>query len=231
MWILGRISLLSTISISKRFSAFSPFPFRHLFTPPVLPPPPLCLGASSALIPSLPISAFWLIRIYSSSHLSRRKTEREYTSRKLLSHTVQEGDGVSEIKQCSLATRWMRSVCLSPTASLLLLHSLKLCISSVPPPPLLALFFFFLSVTFSVSRDVSLPSLNSPCSPLNPSSQSNGNNISNNRGPDQQNSFKSRKSSLALECWSEEGGTLTHAYRKLFIWPEIRHLLKSSLIS
>ena len=39
MWILGRISLLSTISISKRFSAFSPFPFRHLFTPPVLPPP------------------------------------------------------------------------------------------------------------------------------------------------------------------------------------------------
>ena len=142
MWILGRISLLSTISISKRFSAFSPFPFRHLFTPPVLPPP-LCLGASSALIPSLPISAFWLIRIYSSSHLSRRKTEREYTSKKLLSHTVQEGDGVLEIKQCSLATRWMRSVCLSPTASLLLLHSLKLCISSVPPPPLLALFFFF----------------------------------------------------------------------------------------
>ena len=44
MWILGRISLLSTISISKRFSAFSPFPFRHLFSFPFLPPSSLLLS-------------------------------------------------------------------------------------------------------------------------------------------------------------------------------------------
>lgn len=72
----------------------------------------------------------------------------------------------------------------------------------------------FTLFSFSVSRDVSQPCPNSPATLLNPPSQSNSNSIPNNGGPDQWNSSKSRKSSSALECLSEEGGTLTHAYGK-----------------
>lgn len=54
-------------------------------------------------------------------------------------------------QKCSLATRWMRSVWLSPTASFLTLHSQNLFNSAVSPQ----LF------AFAVSRDVGLPGLNS----------------------------------------------------------------------
>ncbi len=111
--------------------------------------PFLSLCQNFALIPSLAISVFWLIYLPFSpfilSSLQKKwEEEREYTSRKLLSHTVQEGDSMSKIKQCTLTTQWMRSPCLSPTASFLPLHSLNLSISSIPPPPL-SLFLHFQS--------------------------------------------------------------------------------------
>lgn len=59
--------------------------------------------------------------------------------------------------QTMLSHYSMIALCLSSTASILPLHSLNLCIPSVSPTPLS--FFFF---TFSVSRDVYIPSLNSP---------------------------------------------------------------------
>lgn len=76
----------------------------------------------------------------------KREKEREYASRKLLSHTVQEGDSMSKIKQCSLTTQWMHSVSLPPS-SFLPLHSLDLSISSIPPPPLLLFLHFQSAVT------------------------------------------------------------------------------------
>lgn len=95
----------------------------------------------------------------SSTHLSHRKREkdREYASRKLLSHTVQEGDSMSKIKQCSLAPQWM--------------HSLRLSLSrrSLPPSSFTKSLSPFHSSTssfalfaLSVGCDVRLPSLNSP---------------------------------------------------------------------
>lgn len=53
--------------------------------------------------PSVFSDSFISRLLYSPSHLSRKEKEREYTSRKLLSHTVQEGDSMLKIKQCSLA--------------------------------------------------------------------------------------------------------------------------------
>lgn len=206
--------LLSLPSVS--LSSYPPSPVLFFFFSPTMFGPKFC-----------PHSFSTHQRFLTHSHLfilsSIQKKDREGIHQQKAVESYSAG-GRRRVGDQTMLARSLGECALS--VSLLLLHSLKLCISSVPPPLL-----FFLSLAFSVSRDVSLRSLNSPCNPLNPSSQSNGNNISNNRGPDQQNSFKSRKSSLALECWSEEGGTLTHAYRKLFIWPEIRHLLKSSLIS
>lgn len=100
-----------------------------------------------ALVLSLTISVFWLIYLpfplfILSPIQTKREKEREYTSRKLLSHTVQEGDSMSKIKQCSLATQWKHSCCLcrshrffpplSFTKSLYLLHLLfrSFCIFS-----------------------------------------------------------------------------------------------------
>lgn len=89
----------------------------------------------------LSVSVFWLVfppHLCASSHLFRKgEKKREYTIRKLLSHTVQEGDSMSKIKQFSFTSLWMHSLCLtfshhfSPPSP----FTKSFSISSIPPPP------------------------------------------------------------------------------------------------
>lgn len=98
------------VNVCQSVSAFSPVCFviqllRALVFPSFLS---FCqISPSFLLQPSVLSDSFISPTLRSSSHLSRKKgeEEREYTSRKLLSHTVQEGDSMSKIKQCSLAAQ------------------------------------------------------------------------------------------------------------------------------
>lgn len=100
--------------------------------------------------PSVFSDSFIPPSLYASSHLSwKGERKREYTIRKLLSHTVQEGDSMSKIKQFSLTTRWMHSLCLTfshhfiPPSSFTKSPS----ISSILPPPFSIFLHFQTAVT------------------------------------------------------------------------------------
>lgn len=69
---------------------------------------------SALIVPSHPL-------IYPES-----EDGREYSSRKLLSHTVKQEARSQEIKQSSPTTQWIRTV-----SAFLPLHSLNLCIHSI----------------------------------------------------------------------------------------------------
>lgn len=149
--------------------------------------------------------------LYSSSHRGRkRENQRIYQQKAVESRSVGGREHVED--QTMLSHYSMIALCLPSTASILPLHSLNLCVPSVSPTPQS---FFFFSYIFSQPWRL----YTQPEFPCNPHHRSNSNNISSSTGLNQQNSFKCRKSSLALECRNEEGGTLTHAYRTVFIWP------------
>lgn len=122
---------------------------------------------------------------------------REYSSRKLLSHTVKQEARLQEIKQSSPTTQWIRTV-----SAFLPLRSLNLCIHSIS---LYCLFFPSPICIFGRPwRQRRRPEF--PCKHHRQSC-----NIGSNARVDQRSSFKSGKSSLAPECQSEGGGRHTDA--------------------
>lgn len=155
--------------------------------------------------------------------LSSLQKQRECTIRKLLSHTVQEGRrhirDETILARCSLRLPFP----LPPPPLFPLPHSLNLPPS--PSPPFLIFLHPRSSVTLAFSTQIPpvQPSLNPrPAKVAAPASVK----------AERPNGFKRRKSSLALECWSEKGGAVTHAYRNCLLrLHEIRHLLNSSVMN